>query len=520
MFDYLITNGLLVDGSGAEPRSAAVGIKGDRIASIGSGDADARTVIDAQGAVVAPGFIDTHAHSEFTLLADGRAEGKISQGVTTEINGNCGLSAAPLYGAALERRTADLEEVGIKERWSTFREYFVLLEQRGIALNFATLCGHGTIRASVMGYRDEAPDERALAAMKRLLSEAVRDGAKGLSTGLIYPPGVYAGTEELIELSRTVAGHGIYASHMRSEGDRLVESIDEVIRIGSEAGIRVHISHVKTSGERNWGKIGAAIRRMEEARGRGLALTCDRYPYIAASTDLDTVLPAWVYEGGVEEELKRLADPGTAARIKAELSGKDDAYWKSVFVSSTVRPEHRWMEGESLFAVAAKRGMPVVDALFSILIEERVRTGAIFFSMNEDNLKRFLSLPYTMIGSDSSVRSLSGPTRIGMPHPRGFGSFPRFLGKYVRDEGVMGLPEAIRRITALPAATFGLSERGLVKEGYYADLAVFDYHSMKDTATFGSPYQLPEGVIHVFVNGEPVVHEGRMTGARPGRVLS
>lgn len=520
MLDIVIKNGLIIDGSGSAPRPGAVGISGDRIVSLGPEPPAARRTIDAGQQIIAPGFIDTHAHSEFTLLADGSAAGKLSQGVTTEINGNCGLSAAPLYGEALERRIADLEEVGVTERWATFREYFPLLRQRGIGFNVATLCGHGNLRASVMGYRDGPPGERDLAEMKRLLTGAVLDGAKGLSTGLIYPPGVYAATEELIELARTIAGQGIYASHMRSEGDGLIESLDEVIRIGREASLPVHVSHVKTSGQRNWGKVDAAIGRMEGARTEGLRLTCDRYPYIAASTDLDTVLPAWVYEGGVEAELRRLSDPATAARIKEELGGRGDAYWHTVYVSSVALPENRRMEGKSIVTIAAERGQTVIDALIALLIEERVRTGAIFFSMNEDNLRRFLSLPYTMIGSDSSVRGLSGPTRIGTPHPRAFGTFPRFLGRYVRDEGLMALPEAIRRVTSLPAATFGLGQRGLLREGYFADLVVFDFEALKDTATFQEPYQLAEGIRHVFVNGEAAVSEGRCTGARSGRVLT
>ncbi len=533
MFDYLIKNGLVIDGSGAGPVEANVGIQGDRIAYVGRDESAAGSVIDAQGLIVSPGFIDAHTHSEFTILADGRAEGRLSQGVTTEINGNCGLSAGPLYGDAAGRREENLEELGITERWSTVREYFSILRSKGIAINFATLCGHGNIRASVIGYKDIVPDERALSEMKRLFSDAIRDGAKGLSTGLIYPPGVYSGTEELIELSKVMTavpphpplskggqrGVGIYASHMRSEGDSLIEAIKEVIRIGREAGVNAHISHIKTAGERNWHKIGKALALIEEARSEGLRLTCDRYPYIASGTDLDTILPSWVYEGGAEEELKRLRDPKTAGSIKAEIGPGDDKYWKGVYTASVVNPENKWMEGESLFDIASKMGRKPIDALFEILIDERVRTGAIFFSMSEDNLGRFLSLPYAMIGSDSSVRSFSGPTRIGKPHPRGFGSFPRFIGRYVRDGGLMGLPEAIKRITCLPAVTFDFQERGLLKEGFYADMTVFDYRKIIDTATFKEPYQKAEGISYVFVNGVRAFSEGEFTGSLSGRIL-
>ncbi len=519
MIDYLIENGMVVDGSGAGPREMNIGIHDDRIVYAGSRRTNAVRTIDARGLIVAPGFIDTHAHSEFTLLADGRAEGKLCQGVTTEINGNCGLSAAPLLGEAAIRREADLEELGITDRWSTFREYFDLLRKKGTAINFATLCGHGNIRGSVVGYKDAAPGGDALTVMKRLLSDAVVAGARGLSTGLIYPPGIYSDTLELTVLAGVLSSSGIYASHMRSEGDMLIESISEMLEIGRGAGVPVHVSHLKTAGERNWWKIDDAIRMIETARREGVNITCDRYPYIAASTDLDTVLPSWVYDGGVEDELVRLRDPEHAARIKSEISLKDDNYWKGVYVSSVLNPENSWMEGENIFDIASKMGRNIVDALLALLIHDRARTGAIFFSMSEDNLRRFLSLPYLMIGSDSSVRSFSGPTCYGKPHPRGFGSFPRFIGRYVRDEGLVTLPEAIRRTTGLPAATFGFADRGLIREGLYADIVIFDYDRIMDKASFKEPFTRPEGIEYVFVNGNLAVDGGEFTGTLSGRVL-
>ncbi|MBF0505971.1 MAG: D-aminoacylase [Nitrospirae bacterium] len=520
MIRYFIENGTVLEGSGEAPREINIGIDNDRIVYTGSERIDAERAIDARGFVVAPGFIDTHAHSEFTVLADGRAEGKVCQGVTTEINGNCGLSAAPLYGEALARREADMEELSITERWSTFGEFFALLEKKGIAINFATLCGHGNIRASVIGYRDSAAGSGDLTGMKGLLSDAVSAGAKGLSTGLIYPPGIYSDTSELTALASILGSrHGIYASHMRSEGDALIESIMEMLEIGRGAGVPVHISHLKTAGERNWWKIDDAIRLVETAKSEGVVVTCDRYPYVAAGTDLDTVLPSWVYEGGVEEELARLRDPQTAGRIKSEIGLKDDNYWKGVYVSSTVNPENRWMEGENIFDIASKMGRSIMDALLELLIHERARTGAIFFSMSEDNLRRFLSLPYLMIGSDSSVRSFSGPTCYGKPHPRGFGSFPRFIGKYVRDERLVGLPDAIRRMTSLPAATFGLTDRGVIREGAYADIVIFDYARIIDTATFREPFSRPKGIEYVFVNGHLAMDAGTLTGTLSGRVL-
>ncbi len=533
MIDYLIKNGLIFEGSGSNPVEANIGIKGDRIAYIGNDEIPALNVIEAKGLVVSPGFIDTHAHSEFTLLADGRAEGKLSQGITTEVNGNCGLSAAPLYGEAFERRETDLKEFGIKERWSTFREYFDILKEMGIAINFATLCGHGNIRASVIGYKNASPDENTINKMKKLLSDAVKDGAMGLSTGLIYPPGVYSKTEELIELCKVLVtppnpplakggqgGAGIYASHMRSEGDELIEAIEEVIRIGRDSGVKVHVSHIKTAGERNWWKADKVIELLESARSAGINLTCDRYPYIAANTDLDTILPSWVHDGGVGEELRRLKDPETAKKIKEEIGMRDDSYWKGIYISSVAKSENKWMEGENIFDIALKLEKRPVDALFEILIDAKVRTGAIFFSMNEDNLKKFLSLPYAMIGSDSSVRSFSGPTCTGKPHPRGFGSFPRFIGKYVREEGLMSLSEAIRKITYLPAVTFGLKEHGLIKEGFYADIVLFDYERIIDRATFKEPYKKAEGINCVFVNGKLALIEGEFAGRLSGRIIT
>ncbi len=525
MFDYAIKNGLIFDGSGSEPIEANIGIKGDRISYIGADKITAKELIDAKGMAISPGFIDAHAHSEFTIIADGRAQGKLSQGITTEINGNCGLSAAPLYAEAFQQREADLNEFEIKERWSTFREYFNILKSKGIGTNFATLCGHGNIRASIIGYKNTKPDKDHLNKMKGLLSDAIKDGAKGLSTGLAYPPGVYSDIEELIELCkalncsklRTLNAKPIYTSHLRSEGDALIEAVEEVVRISKESDVNVHISHIKTSGQENWMKIDRVIELIESARAGGTNLTCDRYPYIAASTDLDIVLPSWVYEGGTDEELNRLKDPEISKKIKSEIGFKDDNYWKGIYISSA--NNNKWMEGENIFDIAKKINKRPEDVLFKILTEERLRAGAIFFSMSEVNLRRFLSLPYTMIGSDSSARSFSGPTYKGKPHPRGFGSFPRFIGRYVRDEGLMPASEAIRKMTYLPALTFNLKERGLIKEGFYADISIFDYRKIIDRATFKEPYNKSDGIAYVFVNGNMTVKEGGVTGNLSGRVI-
>ncbi|MEW6215411.1 MAG: D-aminoacylase, partial [Nitrospirota bacterium] len=519
--------------------------------------------IDAKGLAVSPGFIDTHAHSEFTLLADPRAEGKITQGITTEINGNCGLSAAPLYNEALKQRERDLKELGIRERWSTFKEYFEVLEKRRIAVNFATLVGHGNIRASVTGYENRKLTASDKGEMRAHLRKSMHEGAIGLSTGLIYPPGVYSETEELIELSKVLSqeynpplppfskggvggfgqgristrvlgrfvssapnvggmgGFGIYTSHMRSEGKGLIESIKEVIHIGKEANVKVHISHIKTSGKENWQKIDEAISLIEDARKKGIKVTCDRYPYTDSSTDLDTVLPSWTYEGGAEKELKKLQSPEVQKNIKKEILNEhpDIKYWESVRVSSVSSEKNRWMEGKSIAYIAGHEGSEPVDMILKILIEEKLRVSAIFSSMNEDNLKRFLSLPYVMIGTDSSARSTDGLTHKGKPHPRGFGSFPRFLGRYVRDEGLTSMSDAIHKITMLPAKTFGINKRGIIEKGAFADIVVFNPNKIVDRATFDEPFMKPEGIYFVIVNGVPVVWEGELTGKRSGKVL-
>lgn len=522
--DLLIKGGKVYNGTGDEPFEADVSLVNDRITFISEPsdkfDKRAKKIIDSRGLSVAPGFIDAHSHSEFTLLADNRAEGKLFQGVTTEINGNCGLSAAPLYGEALKHREADFQELGITERWSNLKDYFSILERIGIPINFATLAGHGNVRASVTGYSDKKPDESEIRLMRELLKKTVEEGAIGLSTGLIYPPGIYSDTDELTALAGSVKNH-IYTTHMRSEGNELIEAVDEAVRIGRESGIAVHISHIKTSGRANWHKINNVISIIEGAREKGIRVTCDRYPYTAASTDLDAVLPSWTYAGGTDEELMRLKDARVSSNIKKEVLSNHphDDYWSSITISSVNSECNKWMEGKTLFAISESAGKKPVDLLIDILIEEKLRIGAIFYSMNEDNLRRLLALPYVMIGSDSSARSTDGLTHKGKPHPRGFGTFPRFIGRYSGDKSDLSLCEAISKITMLPAETFRLKGRGQIREGFMADLVIFDEDTIIDRATFDEPFLKPEGIHYVFVNGRPVLWEGAQTGVMSGRVL-
>jgi N-acyl-D-amino-acid deacylase len=520
MIDILIKDGLIYDGSLNEPYISDIAVSGDKIESIGSFNIkEAGVVIEAKGFAVSPGFIDSHAHSDFTLLADPRAEGKIFQGITTEINGNCGMSAAPMYNKALEKREDDLKQLGIRERWNTLEEYFAVLTRKNTAVNTAIIAGHGNIRGSVLGYDDRGPSSSELLEMSMLLKTAIKHGAIGLSTGLIYPPGVYSCTDEIIKLAEILKDRNlIYTSHMRSESDMLIEAVREVLRIGQEANVGVHISHIKTSGENNWYKADAVIEMLHEARNKGVMVTCDRYPYIASGTDLDSILPSWAYDGGNEEEIKRLNSVTERVRMKQEMKISTDQ-WKKIIISSVVSEKNRWMEGSSIYDICKRINADETDFVFDLLIEEKLRVGAIFLSMNENNLAKFLSLPFCMIGTDSSARSFDGPTRTGKPHPRGFGSFPKLLGKYVRDEKLMPLSAAVNKSTMLPAMTFGLKGRGIIKEGMFADIVIFSPEKIKDTATFEDPYRKPEGIYYVLVNGTPAVYEGKPTGKRAGKIL-
>ncbi|MBC8412594.1 MAG: amidohydrolase family protein [Nitrospira sp.] len=454
------------------------------------------------------------------VLADGRAEGKLCQGVTTEINGNCGLSAAPLLGPALQQRDQELNALGITERWATFEEYFSLVEKSRISLNLYTLAGHGNIRACVSGFQDRelTKDEVRLAA--GLLEEALKQGAGGLSTGLIYPPGIYSSTDEIIALAAIAGRYGtVYTSHMRSEGAQLVESVKEVLRIGKEAQVNVHISHLKTSGEKNWNKLANVMQMIDDACHMGMKVTCDRYPYTASATDLDSILPGWVFEGGKSGELKTIEEH--KQRIKAELTQEylDPAYWGQIMISSVRTEKNSWMLGKRVSEIASIVQIDPSDLVLNLLLQEELDVGAIFFTMSDKNLETILKKKYTAIGSDSSARSFDGVTAAGMPHPRGFGSFPRVLGEFVRERGVLSLSEAVYKMTGLPASIFGLKDRGRLAKGFFADITVFFPDTIADRAEYCDPFKKPDGISHVFVNGMPAIRDGLVTGFMTGRVL-
>ncbi len=522
--DFLLKGGFIIDGRSGNsfPVKGDIGIKSDLISVIGNNTVvDAEKVVDVSGLCICPGFIDAHSHSDFTLMADGRAEAKIAQGITTEINGNCGFSAAPLYNSALEQRIPELKDLDISERWNTLSEYSIIMKRRRFATNFFTLVGHGNLRASVVGYSDKALTLKDREKMFHLLRDSINAGASGLSTGLIYPPGIYTGTPEIVEVTRETAriGGTVYTTHMRSEDAELLNAVDEAIKIGFDSGIHVHISHLKTSGKRNWHKLDDVFKRIALAQQKGLVLTCDRYPYTASATGLDAVLPHWAFEGGREDELGRIKNE--RERLTNDMLRKypEESCWEDIKIASVNTGKNRWMEGKSLSEIGRLQKKSPLASIFDILIEEDLRVDAIYFTMSEDNLQSILQRPYTAIGSDSSARSFNGVTCSGKPHPRGFGSFPRVLGKYVRETGIIPIKEAVYKMTGLPAGIFGLKDRGFIADKYFADITVFDPERISDTSSFDNPFKKPDGIHYVFVNGTPVLWEGRQTDALPGRIL-
>lgn len=515
--DLFIKNSTIIDGTGNPPFIANIGIKKDRIVYIGRDTFSAKRTINAKECILTPGFIDTHSHSDFTCLADPRAEGKITQGITTEINGNCGFSASPMLGDVVERRLPELSSYGLNP-WNTLKEYVALLKKAKPAVNFATLCGHGNIRGSVMGYKNSKATKSSLKKMKELLQKEMLSGVIGFSTGLIYPPGIFADTEEIVELARVTALHkGIYTTHMRSEGDSLLAAVEETVLIGKKAKISVHISHLKTSGEDNWWKIDAILKIFEDAHKQGVRITADRYPYIASATELSAFLPSWITEGSREDILKRLKSTMIRAEIKNSLENRGNYFLNRILISEVASERDKSLEGRILGELTDLSN--ACHFICDLLIRSNLYVDVIYFGMSEENLKKILSQPYVMIGTDASARCRDGITVRGKPHPRGFGSFPRFIKKYVLDEGILSLQEAIKKITYLPAKVFRIKKRGIIKEGYFADIVIFDPSTIKDRATFEEPFRFSAGIKYVIVNGEISVEDNEPTGKRNGRIL-
>jgi N-acyl-D-amino-acid deacylase len=525
-YDVLIINGRIVDGTGSPWFLGDVAVRGDRIAAVGRlAGAQALDTVDAAGLVVAPGFIDMLGHSEYRMLLHPGAESKITQGITTEITGEV-TSVTPVNENTLRELPADHRSVA---DWNTLDGYFRTLERTGTAINLATFVTVGSVRRHVMGDERRPPTPAELERMQQLVAEAMEQGAMGLSVGLVYAPASYAAIDEIIALATVAARHGGgYTSHLRSEGNRLVEAVQEAIEIGERSGAWVQIHHLKASGQANWGKVNDAIREIEAARARGLDVTANMYPYDASGTSLSAIIPNWAHEGGNDALLGRLRDPSARQRIRDELASGDTGDWRrigasaggphGVMIASVGTDSLRHYQGMRLDEAARHRGQEVPDALFDLLIADRAQTSAVYFSMSGDDVETVLRQPWVSIGVDGGVRP-ADPVLADRPHPRAFGTFPRILGHYVRERGVITLEDAVRRFTSLAAARVGLDDRGVLKAGLMADITIFDPATVADRATFEEPVQTSVGIRHVFVNGTPVLHDGQPTGARPGRGL-
>lgn len=529
LYDVIIRNGRIIDGTGNPWFSGDLGIRGGLIAAIGDlRRATAARVIDAQGLVVAPGFIDMLGQSEVSLLVDARAVSKLSQGITTEITGEGG-SIAPQNKTTIAAAQPGLDPYHLKIDWSDLAGYFKRLEKNGTPLNLGTYVGAAQVREAVMGDGNRAPSPEEMEKMKALVAEAMQQGAFGISTALIYPPGHYAKTEELIELARVASQYGgIYASHMRSEGRSQVAAIEEALRIGREAHLPVEIFHLKVSGQKRWGEMPKMVAMIQAARDSGQDVTADMYPYVAGATALASSLPPWVADGGLEKLLERLRDPAVRQKIKQEMAATHTE-WENLYldaggapgvmISSVVNPELKQFTGKTVAEVAALQKKEPLEALFDFVLADKGLTSALYFIASEDDLQFGLKQPWTSIGLDAGESPLDGPLFEPHAHPRAFGSMPRFLGHYVRDLKMMPLEQAIRKITSLPAQREHLSQRGLLKEGFFADVTIFDPATIIDKATYAEPAQLSQGVKYVLVNGQIEFEDGKLTGVMAGKAL-
>jgi N-acyl-D-amino-acid deacylase len=523
-YDVVIRDGLVVDGLGTPGRVADVGIIGDFISRVGKiPSSRGASVISAKGMVVAPGFIDVHNHTDVNILINPRAESYIRQGVTTIVAGQCGDSPFPLSDVMFEETEKNLrKEYGLALSWRDIRGFYTLIDKAGTALNFSSLVGQGTVRAAAMGYEDRKPEPAELALMKKLVADSMAGGAFGISTGLEYAPGGFSSTEELIEVCRTAAPYkGMYATHMRDEEDFVVEAVDEAIRIARDAGLPLQISHLKTGYARNWPKLGAILERIETARAAGMDVFCDRYPYIAAATGLDIFFPLWAREGTTEGFLRRLRDPSLEDKLKAFVREKEAEMgsWDKVLISDVGTEKNKGLEGMSILEASRKTNKTPYDFMKDLIIEENDRVGMVQFIMSEDNLRTLMAHPLVGIGSDGEALAPYGPLGKGKPHPRAYGAFPRALGKYVREDGLLPVEAMVRKMTSIPAARFGFARRGVLRTGSFADIVVFDPDRIRDKATWADPHQYPDGIPHVLVNGKAVVRDGEHTGDTPGAVL-
>jgi N-acyl-D-amino-acid deacylase len=528
-YDVLIENGRIMDGTGNPWYQANIAIRGDRIAAIGKlTGAKAKRVIDARGQVVAPGFIDMLGQSETALLIDNRSQSKLSQGITTEITGEGG-SIAPQDALTLAPLQPFLKQYHLKVDWTTLDGYFRRLDKQGTPINLGTYVGAAQVREAVLGDVDRAPTPAELIKMQDLVAQAMKNGALGISTALIYPPGHFAKTDELIALAKVASAYGgIYATHMRSEGATEFQALDEAIEIGRQAHIPVEIFHLKVSGKPRWGEMPKLVAKIDAARASGLDIRADMYPYLAGATALASCLPPWVANGGMQKLLDHLKDPATRQKIKAEMSsdhpGWENLYYDSggapgVMISGVANPDLKPYDGKTIAEVAKMQHKQPLDALFDFILADKGQTGALYFIASEKDLEYGLEQPWTSIGLDANELSLDGPLFEPHTHPRAFGSMPRFLGHYVRDLHLMSMERAIRKITSMPAQREHLTDRGLLEPGYFADITVFNPQTIIDKATYQQPTQLSVGVDYVFVNGQLEFENGKLTGAIAGRPL-
>jgi N-acyl-D-amino-acid deacylase len=528
-YDTIIRHGTVYDGSGGPGVVADVAIVGDSIAAIGDlSSAHSQREIEARGLAVAPGFINMMSHSEETLIADGRAQSTIRQGVTLEVMGEAD-TPAPLTPELKKYNLEQQSDIKYPIEWTTFGEYFEYLEKRGISPNVASLVGATTVRENVLGFADRAPNAAELAHMQAIVRQAMEEGALGVGSALIYAPGFYAKTDELIALMKAAAPYGgLYASHMRSEGNKLLEAVDELLRIAREANVPAEIYHLKAAGVDNWGKLPAVIAKVDSARRAGAHITADMYTYIAGATGLNATMPPWVQEGGYPEWAKRLKDPAIRARVAAEMKQPTDK-WENFFygvgspdkiVLVGFKPDSlKPLTGKTLADVARMRGKPADEVAMDLVIQNGTDVGTVYFLMSEDNVRREVRIPWVSFGADAGAMAPEGVFLKSSTHPRAYGNFARLLGRYVRDEKLVPLGEAIRRLAALPAENLKLKRRGMLKPGYFGDVVVFDPARVQDRATFENPHQYSTGVVDVFVNGTQVLKDGEHTGAKPGRFV-
>ncbi|KAB7530705.1 amidohydrolase family protein [Flagellimonas olearia] len=528
-FDVLIKNGRIMDGSGNPSYVGDLGINADTIAAMGDlKNATGDTEIDASNLVVAPGFINMLSWAVESLIEDGRSMGDIKQGVTLEVFGE-GVSMGPLSEKMRQQEQESQGDIKYDVSWTTLNEYLDFLTSKGISPNVASFVGATTLRVNTVGYEDREPTPEEMDSMKLMVKQAMEEGALGVGSSLIYAPAFYSSTEELIELCKVASAYdGMYISHLRSEGGRLLESLDELIQIAHEAGIRAEVYHLKQSGKENWDKFDAVVAKVDSARAKGMSITADMYNYVAGATGLDASMPPWVQEGGYEKWAERLQDPAIRKKVRQEMTTPTDE-WESlmqaagdpakILLVGFKNDSLKYLTGKTLKEVAEMRNLSPEETAMDLVVQDGSRVGTIYFLMSEENVKKQIALPWMSFGSDAQSMAAEGVFLKSSTHPRAYGNFSRLLGKYVRDEKVIPLEEAIHKLTTLPATNLKIKKRGALTQGHYADVVLFDTEEIQDQATFEKPHQYATGMVHVFVNGTQVLKEGEHTGAFPGRVV-